>query len=90
MIVFDNMVVDTLSNKKRNPIVTELFIRGGKLNISFIFISQSDFALPKKNIRLNFTYYFIMKIPNKQEFQQIAFNHSSDIGSQDFMNLYKN
>ena len=48
MIVFDNMVVDTFSNKKSNPIVTELFTRGGKLNISFIFISQSDFALPKK------------------------------------------
>ena len=41
------------------------------------------------NIRLNCTHYFIMKIPNKQELQQIAFNHSSDIDFQDFMNLYK-
>ena len=30
-----------------------------------------------------------MKIPNKRELQQIAFNHSSDIDFQDFMNLYK-
>ena len=30
-----------------------------------------------------------MKIPNKQELQQIAFNHSSDIDFKDFMNLYK-
>ena len=59
-----------------------------KLKISLIFITQSHFAVPK-NIRLNSTYYFIMKIPNKQEFQQIAFNHSSDIEFKDFMNLCK-
>ena len=40
-------------------------------------------------IRLNSTYYFVMKIPNKREFQEIAFNHSSDIDFQDFMNFYK-
>ena len=77
-----------LSNKKLNPIVTELFIRGRKLNISLVFITQSYFAVPK-NIRLNSTHYFVMKIPNKRELQQIAFNHSSDIDFQDFMNLYK-
>ena len=43
-----------------------------------------------KNIRLNSTHYFVMKIPNKGEFQQISFNHSSDIDFQDFINLYKN
>ena len=42
-----------------------------------------------KNIRLNSTHYFITKIPNKRELQQITFNHSSDIDFQDFMNLYK-
>ena len=42
-----------------------------------------------KNIRLNSTPYFIMKIPKKQELQQIAFNHSSDINFKNFMNLYK-
>ena len=41
------------------------------------------------NIRLNSTHYFIMKIANKQELEQIAFNHSSNIDFKDFMNLYK-
>ena len=88
LIVFDYLIADMLSNKKLNPIVTELFIRGRKLNISLVFITQSYFAVPK-NIRLNSTHYFVMKIPNKRELQQIAFNHSSDIDFQDFMNLYK-
>ena len=73
-----------LSNKKLNPIVTELFITGRKLNISLVSITQSYFA-----VRLNSTQYFVMKIPNKRELQQTAFNHSSDIEFQDFMNLYK-
>ena len=51
-------------------------------------LSQSYFTIPK-NIRLNSTHYFIMKIPNKIERQKIAFNHSSDIDFKDFMNLYK-
>ena len=42
-----------------------------------------------KNIRLSSAHYFIMKIPNKQQPQQIASNHSSDIDFKDFMNLYK-
>ena len=69
------MIADMLSNKKRNSLVTELFIRGRKLNISIVFITQSNFSVPKK-IRLNSTYYFIMKIPNIRALQQIAFNHS--------------
>ena len=73
--------------KKLNPIVTKLLIRGRKLNIS-VFITQSYFAVPK-NIRPNSTHYFVIKIPNKRELQQISFNHSSDIDFQDFMNLYK-
>ena len=87
LIVFDDMSADMLSNKKLNPIVTELFIRGRKLNISLVFITQSYFVVPK-NIRLNLT-NFVFKIPNKRELQQIAFNHSSDIDFKDFMNLYK-
>ena len=83
------MIFDLFSNKKRNPIVPELFIRGRKLNIYLVFIIQSYFAVPK-NIRLNSTHYFIIKIPNKQEVQQIAFNHLSDIDFKDFINLYKN
>ena len=74
--------------KKLNPIVTELFIRGRKLNISVVFIKQSYFALPKRT-RLNSTHYFLMKIPNIREIQQIAFNYSSDIDFQDFMNPNK-
>ena len=69
------MIADMLSNKKRNSLVTELFIRGRKLNISIVFITQSNFSVPK-NIRLNSTHYFIMKIPNIRALQQIAFNHS--------------
>ena len=53
-----------LNNKKRNPVVTGLFIRGRKLNISVVFITQSYFTVPK-NIRLNSAHYFITKIPNK-------------------------
>ena len=87
-IVFDDMIADKLINKKLNPIVTELSIRSRKLNISLVFIAQSYFAV-SKNIRLNFTHYFIMKITGKQELQQIAFNYSSDIDFKDLMNLYK-
>ena len=82
------MITDMLSNKKINQLVTELFIRDGKLNISLAFITQS-FSVPK-NIRLNSTHYFIMKIWNKREIQEIAFNHWSDIDFKDFVNLYKN
>ena len=70
--LFDDTIAEMLSNKKHNPIVTELFIRGRKLNISLTFITQ-------KNIRLNSTHSFVMKIPDKKELQQIACNHSSDI-----------
>ena len=76
-----------LSNKNINPIVTELFIKGRKLNISLVFITQAYFTVPK-NIRLNSTHYE-MKIPNKREIQQTKFDHSSDIDFQDLMNLYK-
>ena len=82
LTIFDDAIADRLSNKKLNPIVNELFIRGRKLNISL-------FILLFQNIGLNSTHYFIMKIPNKKELQQIAFNHSSDINFKDFMNLYK-
>ena len=88
LIVSNDMIADMLSKKKLNPIVTELFIRGRKVNISLVFITQSYFAA-SKSIRLNSIYYFIMKIPNKQDLQQIAFNHSFDIDFKDFMNLYK-
>ena len=82
------MIADMLNNKKFNPVVTEVLIRGRRLNISLVFITQSYFTVPK-NTRLNFTHYFVMKIPNRRELQQIVFNHSSDIDLHEFMNLYK-
>ena len=88
LIGFDDMIADMLSNKKLNPIVIELFVRGKNINISLVFITQSHFAVPK-NIRLTSTHYFIMRIQNKQKLQQTAFNYSSDIDFQDFMNLCK-
>ena len=89
LVVFDDVIANMFRNKKINLIATELFIRGRKLNISLVIIAQSNFAVPK-NIRLNFTHYFIMRIPNKRERQQIAFYHSSDIiDFKDFMSLYK-
>ena len=64
MIVFGDMIADMINNKKLNSIVTELFIRGRKLKISLVFITQSYFKVPK-DVRLNNTHFFIMKIPNK-------------------------
>ena len=87
-IFFDDMIADMTNNKKQNPILRELFIRGRKLNISIVFITQSYFKEPK-DVRLNSTHFFIMKIPNKRELQQISANHSSDIDFKDFMKICK-
>ena len=84
-IVFDDIIANMLSNKTLNPIVTELFVRGKKLNISLLFITQSYLAVPK-NIRLNSMHYFIMIFPIKQKLKQTKFNHSSDIN---FKKLYE-
>ena len=65
-IVFDDMITGMINNKKLNSIVTELFIRGRKLNISLLFIKQSYFKV-SKDVRLNSTHYRIIKIPNKRE-----------------------
>ena len=88
LIVFDDKIADMISHKKLNSIVSELFIRCRKLNISLEFISQSYFKVPK-NVRNNSTYFFIMNIPNKRELQQIAINHSSDINTRDFIEIYR-
>ena len=72
------MIADLIGNKILNSVITELSIRARKLNISLVFSTESYFAVPK-NIRLNSTHYFIMKIPNKREHQEIAFNYSLDM-----------
>ena len=84
LITFDDMIAHTLCNKKLNPIATELFVRGRKMNISLVFIVQFYFQTPK-DVRLNIIHFFIMKIPNKRELQQITFNHSSDIEFKNFI-----
>ena len=65
-----------------------MFIRGRKLNISVVFVTQSYFKVPK-DIRLNSKNCFIMKISNKKELQQIAINHSSDIDFKGFIKIYE-
>ena len=55
-----------------------MFIRGRKLNISLVFITQSCFK-DSKDVRLNTSNFFIAKISNKTELRDIAINHSSDI-----------
>ena len=77
-----------IKNKKLNSIVTELFIRGRKLNISLIFVTQSYLKVPK-DVRLNTTHFFIIKISNERELQQISRNHSSDISTKDFIKIHQ-
>ena len=79
---------DMIKNKKINPVVNELFIRGRKLNISIVFITQLYFKA-LKDARLNATHFLIMKIRNEKELQQITLNHSSHIDLKDFMKIYK-
>ena len=78
------MIADIINDKKPNPIVVELFIRDRKLNISFVFITQSHFKVPI-GVSLNSTHVCIMK----RELQQIAINHLSDIDFKDFVKIYK-
>ena len=80
MIVFDDMIADMLSNKKLNPIVTELFIRGRYFSYAFLFYCTKKYQSK---------FYFIMNFPTQQEFQQITFNRLGDIDFQDFLNLCK-
>ena len=70
LIIFDDMIADMLSNRKLNPIITELFIRGRKLSIFLVFITQSHFTV-SKNIRLNLTHYIVLKIPTKENFNKL-------------------
>ena len=88
LIVFDDMIADMINNKKLNSIVTELFIRGRKINTSLVLITQSFFKVPE-DVRLNTTNVFIPKIPNKIDFQQIVLNYLSDISTKDSIKIHK-
>ena len=88
LIVFDDMIADIMTNKKFQSIIKELFIRCRKINISPVFITQSYFSVPK-DVRLNSTWYLIMKINNKRELDNIAINHSADIDYKDFIKIYR-
>ena len=87
LIVFDDMIAETMSNYKFQDIIRELFIRSRKVNISLVFITQSYFSVPK-DVRLNST-YLIMKINTRKELQNIEFNHSEDINYNNFLNIYR-
>ena len=65
-----------------------MFIKDRKLNISLVFITQSYFKV-SKDVRLNNNHFFITKITNKRELQQIALKHSSNTSTKDFINIYR-
>ena len=88
LIFFNYMIADMIQNKKLNSKVTNLFIRERRLNISLVFITQSYFKV-SKDVRLNTTHFFITKTLSKRELQQIVINHSSDINTKDFVNIYR-
>ena len=77
------------ASSKLNSVVTELFIRGRKLNITLVFITETYFAIPR-NVGLNSTRYFIMKIPSKSELQQITINCFSNIDLKRVKKVHKN
>ena len=78
LIFFDDMIADMIHNKQLNSIVTELFIRGRKLNISLVFITQSYFKVPK-DVMLNTSHVFIAKIPNKRELQPLRYRNEQKL-----------
>ena len=86
--MFDDIIADMESNKRLRLIVTELLLRGIKVNISLVFISQSYFKVPKF-IKQNATHDFILKIGSKKELEQIVSSHSSEIDCKGFVNLHK-
>ena len=88
LIAFDDMIADIKSNKKFQAIREELFIRCRKLTTSLVFIAQTYFTVPI-NVRLNSTYYLIMKINNRNNLQNTAISHSADIDYKDFMKIYR-
>ena len=70
LIVFGDMIADMIHNKNLDSIVTELFIRGRKLNISHVFIAQSSFKVPK-DLRLNTTYFLLKKFQIEENLDKL-------------------
>ena len=64
------MIADMINNKKLNSVVTDLFIRDRKLNISLVFITQSYFKVPK-DVRLNTTHFLSQKFQTKENFNKL-------------------
>ena len=87
LIIFDDMIADTMRSEKLKAIVKELFIRCRKLNISIGFITQSYFRTPK-DARLNSTPYILMKIGNKKELKSIVEENSGHLDFKDFLKIY--
>ena len=88
LIVFDDMIVDIMTNKKFQAIIKELFIRCRKLNILLVFITQSCFSVPE-DVRWNSTHYLIMKINKKSELENIVRSHLANTDYEEFVKLYK-
>ena len=88
LIIFDDMISHVMSHKKAQQVLKDLFIRCRKLNISFRFLIQSYFSVPK-DVRLNCTHYILFKLNNKKELQNIAINHSAGIDYKDFIKIYR-
>ena len=70
LIVFDDMIADMINNKNLNSTLTELFIRGRKLNISLVFIAQSYLKV-SKDIRLNTSHFLLQKFQIKENFNKL-------------------
>ena len=89
------MIADMKANKKLSPIITELFIKRHKTQYftGVLYHNLISKRLKKKDyyfiIILIVTRYFLMKIPNKREFQQVVSNHPPEIQFKDIMKLYK-
>ena len=88
IIVFGDMIADTMTNKNFPAIIKQSFIRCRKLNISLVFITQSYFSVPK-DVRLNSSHYLIIKINNRKELQNTAIDHSADINYKYCMEIYR-
>ena len=76
------------SHLHENKQLPKLFIRGRKLFISLVFITQSYFRIPN-DIRINCTHYLLMEITNRKELQNIATDHSCEIDYADSLKLYR-